>query len=472
MRLSIVVILSAAIVLAEDAPRAIQVAEPPSQGSIAVVERVMSRSKQFRISGGDGAARGSVALLAEESKDEFLRLTQEPPDDWKVPITIALHGKIGDPMPPRTESMQLLVSEVGYDLRLDVHLSRGLEQERLKYALTAALLYERALRGRKPVVDERPMMVSPWLAEGLREASDWRLNRSDRRLYEALFKQGGLFKIDDLFGVEALEFEEMNAAMRAAFRVSSGALVMALLDQPQGRESFIHFVSEAAAFEGEMPTLLRRHFPELNLSETSLAKWLQLQLAMKGGINLLTDVLTIARTEAALGEALQLNFRTAEGIIQPKDLAAWPEVAALSEMERVSSVRLAQDALVRLSYRCFPSYRPILAEYQMILTSIAQNKTKDVSKRIESLQETRDRMRQKAERARDYLDWFEITRARETSGVFDDYMRLKERLKSNPHRRTDNLSRYLDRMDEIFCRGHEEKQPTVDPELLDLPLPQ
>ncbi len=470
VRLFIVVFFPAAIVLAEDAPRAIQVAEPPSQGSIAGVERVVSRSMQFRISGGDGSARGSLALLAEEAKDEFLRLTQEPADEWKVPITIALHGKIGDPMPLRTESMQLLVSEVGYDLRLDVHLSRGLEQERLKYALTAALLYERALRGRKPVVDERPMMVSPWLADGLREASDWRLNRSDRRLYEALFKQGGLFKIDDLFGVQALEFEEMNAAMRAAFRVSSGALVMALLDQPQGRESFLNFISEVAAFEGEMPTLLRKHFPELNLSETSLAKWLQLQLAMKGGINLLTDVLTIVRTEAALGEALQLNFRTAEGIIQQKDLAAWPEVAALSEDERVSSVRLAQDALVRLSYRCFPSYRPILAEYQMILTSIAQNKTKDVSARIDSLQETRDRMRQKADRARDYLDWFEITRARETSGVFDDYMRLKERLKSNPHRRTDNLSIYLDRMDEIFSRGYEDKQPTAIPELLDLPL--
>ena len=57
-----------------------------------------------------------------------------------------------------------------------------------------------------------------------------------------------------------------------------------------------------------------------------------------------------------------------------------------------------------------------------------------------------------AQRACDYLNWFEITRARETSGAFDDCMRLKERLKANPHRRDDEVSKYLDRMDSIFSR--------------------
>jgi hypothetical protein len=84
-------------------------------------------------------------------------------------------------------------------------------------------------------------------------------------------------------------------------------------------------------------------------------------------------------------------------------------------------------------------------------------------------------MTAKAQRAGDYLDWFEITRARETSGVFDDYMRLKERLKSNPHRRHDDLSKYLDRMDAIFSRkGDPERQPDSPsgfPEIPDLPQP-
>jgi hypothetical protein len=71
-------------------------------------------------------------------------------------------------------------------------------------------------------------------------------------------------------------------------------------------------------------------------------------------------------------------------------------------------------------------------------------------------------MTARAARARDYLDWFEITRARETSGAFDDYQRLKDRLKANPHLRNDDLSAYLDRMDRLFHR-EEPKSPFLTP---------
>ena len=449
----------AAAIAADETPRALPVTEPPAQPEPAAAP-VVSRSKQFRVSGGDSLVRGTVALLADETKDELLRLTGEE-DAWKVPVSIRLHGKPGDPLPARTVSMQLLVVEGVSELLLDVHLSRGIEQERFKRAVTTALLYERALRKHPAGDAERPLVVPPWLSDGLCEATAWHLNQSDRHLYEALFKQGGLFRIDELFAVTESAFEDMDAVMRAAFRVSSGALVMALLEQPQGKEGCRALLNEVAAYEGEMPGLLRKHFPSLNLSETSLAKWWALQFANKGGLNLLTDIYTIHQTETALAEALHLNFRTAEGIVQQKNLAAWPELAALKEPERIAAVRLAQDALVRLSYRCFPSYRPLLTEYQAVLGVIASNKTKDVAKRLAALEETRTTMITRATRARDYLDWFEITRARETSGAFDDYLRLKERLKANPHHRKDDLSDYLDRMDRTFFR--EQKKNATGP---------
>jgi len=470
--------IAVALAAAEEIPRAVQVAEPPPDAAPAGADWVVSRSKQFRVTGSDGLARGTVAWLADETKDELLKLTGEK-DEWKVPVVIKLYGTPGDPLPARTVNMQLLVVEGVNELHLDVHLSRGIEQERFKRAVTSALLYERALRNH-PAGDDRRLFVPPWLSDGLREAVAWHHDESDRHLYAALFKRGGLFKIDDLFATGEAAFEDMDAAMRAAFRVSSGALVMALLEQPQGKEGFRAFLSAAAAYEGEMPGLLRQHFPELNLSETSLAKWWALQLAAKGGVNLLTDILTIHQTETSLAEALHLNFRTVEGIIQQKELAAWRELAALKEPERVAAVRLAQDALVRLSYRCFPSYRPLLADYQKVLGDIAKNKIKDIPKRLAVLEETRATMLARAARARDYLDWFEITRARETSGAFDDYLRLKDRLKANPHHRKDDLSEYLDRMDRIFYREDKsapqqgpqapmDPQPDLPP--LDLPPP-
>ena len=442
----------------EEIPKAKQVVEPPAQSVPAGADSVISRTNQFRVTDGNSLMRGTVAMMAEEAKTELLRLTDER-DDWKVPVTVHLHGKQGDPLPPRTVSMNLLEVEGVSQLRLDVHLSHGIEQEPFKRAVTAALLYERALR-KGPVADsEHPLFVPPWLTEGLREATAWRLNQSDKRLYQALFKSG-LFKIDDLLAVNDATYDNMDAATRAAFRVSSGSRVMALLEQPQGKKGFREFLTDVAAYEGEMPALLRKQFPELNLSENSLAKWWALQLASKGGTNILTEILTIQQTEAALAAALQLNFRTPEGIIQQKPLAAWTELAALKEPERVSAVRLSQDALVRLSYRSFPSYRPLLVQYQVLLDAIAKNKTKDVARKLALLEEMRATMISRATRARDYLDWFEITRARETSGAFDDYLKLKERLNSHPRQRNDDMSKYLDRMDKIFHR--DEKKSAYD----------
>lgn len=445
----------AALAAAEEVPRAIQVAEPPKAPASPVADQVTSRSMQFRISGGTGRLRGTVAILAEETKTELLRLTGEK-DTWSVPVSIRLHGKQGDPMPARTVRIRQLVVAGVRELQMDQHLSRGIERERFKRSLTASLLYERALKDLEANAGDPPLHVPPWLSDGLREAVMWRQNASDRRLYEALFKQGGLFKIEQLFALDDQEFEEMDGATRAAFRVSSGALVMALLEQPQGKEGFRSFLTEVAGFEGEMPLLMRRHFPELNLSETSLSKWWALQLANKGGMSLATDILDIEKTEAALGEALRLNFRTAEGIQHQKELSAWPELGALEEPERVAAVRYAQDGLVRLSYRCFPSYRALLSDYQKVLVSLVKNETLEVPERLSELDEIRVTMIARAKRARDYMDWFEITRARTTSGAFDDYQRLKERLKSNPHRRKDALSGYLDRMDKLFYRGEQE----------------
>lgn len=488
--------LFAAIAAAQETPRALPVEEPevkpefeviqpPPQRDFAGRERIISSTGQFRVTGGEASDRANIAMLAEEAKTELLILTGEAKAtiekrvEWKVPVSIRLHGKSGDPIPARTVAMSLRFSEAGYEVVLDVHLSRGIEHEKLKWSVTSALVHERSLRNLPATESDTPFLVPPWVNEGLREATAWRLNQSDRRLYEALFKSGGLFKIEDIFSMDQRRYEDLDGASRAAFRVSSGSLVMALLEQPQGKGGFLSFLSELAPFQGEMPALLRKHFPEMNLSETSLSKWWALQLANIGGQNLATDIFSVKQTEEGLAQALRLNFRDQEGIIQQKEISAWKEVADLPEAERASSVRLAQDALVRLSYRCFPSYRPILSEYQTVLVSIAKNKTKDVPKQLTDLSERRELMAAKAERAKDYLNWFEITRARETSGAFDDYMRLKERLKSNPHRRDDNLSRYLDRFDELFGRGLEDapregQGPTDSPEFLappDLPNP-
>ena len=74
---------------------------------------------------------------------------------------------------------------------------------------------------------------------------------------------------------------------------------------------------------------------------------------------------------------------------------------------------------------------------------------------LDELSRARQVMNAKSQRGRDYLDWFEITRAKETSGVFDDYLRLKQQLKQRENDRKDGMSLYLDRMDKLFDRSEE-----------------
>ena len=192
----------------------------------------------------------------------------------KFPSTSPFMEKPATPFHLRTEAMKIFVNEEsGYEVQLDIHLSRGIEPEQVKAAATSALVYERGFRGRSPKDADTPFFVPPWLVDGLREATAWRLNQSDRRLYEALFKTGGLFKIDDLFSTDEQEFEDMDGAMRAAFRVSMRLPGHGLAPAAAGQGWFPQVSRRSWPLRREMPALLRKHFPELNLSEVSLAKW-------------------------------------------------------------------------------------------------------------------------------------------------------------------------------------------------------
>ena len=467
-------LLACAVSFGQDTeiPRAIPVDVEPMEAEPVAVdpaapartfgEVASSESGQFRVRGGDGALRASVAMLADRTRDDFLRLTgeHESNPDFDVPIYISLIGSPGEASPPRTISKSITYNDGKYQLRIHIHIGRGLDNARFEHAITSALVYERSLANHTENDAETPLLVGPWLVEGLREANQWRTGTSNRRLYEALFRSGGLFKLDELFTMTEAAHESLDGATRAAFQVSSGALVMALLEQPDGRGAFRNLLGEVAKFAGEMPALLRLHFPDLNLSENSLAKWWALQLANKGTARL-TESLNVFESEANLEDALQLRFRDQDGEMREIPVTQWADLAELDEADRTDAVRMAEDALVRLSYRCFPTFRPLLVSYLSILNQIAHHPGRGdtITRQLGELAETRANMIDMADRARDYMDWFEITRARETSGAFDDYLRLKAQLSEAPaSTRQDPVSDTLNRLDAIFHRetdGHQ-----------------
>jgi len=416
----------------------------------AVIPKVISNSRQFVVTGGLPEIRSSVAILAEEAKSALLELAQMK-DEWKVPITIRLVGKAGDPPPAHSVEMSWFLDEQqAWAWEVILHVEHGIDQERFNRAITAALLYEQVLRKLPPSSQQTALLVQPWLVEGIQEAIDWKAGRSDRKLYEALVQHGGLYKLNDLFEVKEEAYEALDGGTRAGFRVAAGAMVMALLEQSKGKDGFKRFISEAANFSGDMPMLMKRCFPDLNLSETSLTKWWQLQI-MDIKEPKLTDTLSVEETDATLEEAIRLRFRDASGAFIEKPLVAgWPDLAGLSQAARAEALRPTEDGIVRLSYRCFPSYRPLIDEYQSILADIVRGKTAATAARLAKVAETRNTMRAREHQAHDYMDWFEITHARATSGVLEDYLKLKDRLNYAAPTRQDPVSLYLDGAQKIF----------------------
>jgi hypothetical protein len=464
-------------------PPAIPVEEPPVVPDLPVpvapggnvprpkpVDEAISQSRMFRVRGGDALTRSSVALGLEQVRDQFLGLLRDQSmpdpadkkrgvfidpgakatDEFKVPVNVEIVAADKDKPPARPVEFGLVNAEGQLSLAIRIYSDPGIDQEQLERAAFTVLLYERALRTSKPDADE-PLVVRPWLVEGLVEARKWQSGQADRRLYEGVFRRGGGFTMDELFELSDRSYQQLDSASRLSFRALSGALVMALLEQPQGKEAFRNFCGEAARFSGEMPVLMRKHFPDLNLSEKSLAKWWALTLA-KLVQPKLTEALPVLETERELNAALQFHTRDADGNALDRGIESWKEIAALKDADRVEAVRPAEDGLVRLSYRCFPSYRPIIQEYQQVLRDIvAGQKENKIEPRLAELSEQRVVRAQRAARARDYLDFFEISRARDLSGEFDDYMRLKKELELRPRpKRTDHLTEVLDTMQKTY----------------------
>lgn len=429
--------------------------------------RALSRSGMFRVSGGEQAQRSSVALLLEQSKDDFETLLRDRDVDvekqaakksaflepggsgsesFKVQVNVEI---IDNPERPPVE-YSVGYTEEAFALGIRIRMDRGIDHELLDRAALTVLLYERSLRNAKPGELKDALVIRPWLVEGLTEASKWREGTADRRIYEGVFRRGGGFSMDELFELPERNFDRLDSASRLAFRALSGALVMALLEQPQGRGAFRAFAGEAARFSGEMPVLLRKHFPDLNLSERSLAKWWALTLA-KLVQPQLSEVLPIRETEQGLEDALQFHSRDADGNAVNRGIGDWETVADLEPYDRQEAVRPAEDGLTRMSYRCFPSYRPLITEYQQILRDIAGGGREGIAERLAELADQRKTMVERGVMARDYMDFFEISRARSLSGEFEDYMNLKKELELRPRPvRRDRITDYLDTMQKAY----------------------
>lgn len=448
--------LAAACWLSAQAPPAQPVPAPggaPEEGlpaEVPAANKTVSASDLFVIHGSTLPVRGAFASLAETVRQDLVREVGEAKSyrknevEYKNAIVIEVYGREFDKAPPRLISRSEHETDGGFRLQLNVHLAKGLPPE-LERALLERIIAERGVR--KPRNEQVQIEVSPWLLDGLTEAIRWRKGDRDRALYSALFSNNQLFPVEKLLAIE--DPDELDAVARSAFRASAGALVMALLGQPQGRSAMNALLEEASVFLGEDEALLLEHFPGMNLGKGSLEKWWALQLARMAEIPL-SQTMTIQETEKELERLLVVRFTGPDGNMIEVPAEAFRDLLAVPMPVRQEAIRPVVDTVGLMSFRAFPAHRPIIVGYMHVLTQIGTDKDEHLDANLATLADERQGLLDLGERTRDYLDWYRITNASETSGEFRDYIELKEKLDTGRSRAESPMSRYLDDLQSYY----------------------
>ncbi|MGB0775277.1 MAG: hypothetical protein ACPG32_14550 [Akkermansiaceae bacterium] len=424
----------------------------PAAKAPAIEKEEETLFRGFIVRGSRLQVRGSIASQAETLRAELAKLLGDDKEaELKLPFIIQLHGAAGDKEQKRSIVSKLEYVNGKYHMVLHVHLAKAPDDALLRYHLMELLLYERGLRDVKTAEEDERFLVRPWLVIGMLESIDLARLRADRRLYREGMNHLNTMPLRELFDTTELKWRGLIGKKPLAFKAVSGALVSALLRQPDGKEGMTGYLRQAANFKGEQENLLRKHFPGMNKSATSLDKWVKLELAELSTART-SESLTIIETDKRLTSLLKIRYKDAEGKAVTTELANYPAIMKLKPAERFQAVAGTRAELERLSYRSFPTYRPLIVEYEMILRSIIIGKEKDIPIKLKNLSDTRAKFLAAANRVRDYLDWYYITQSDEVGGTFKQYMELvqameKEKKRVNPD---DAISTYLKEMEKFY----------------------
>lgn len=422
----------------ENVAEAEEVAAPPSATPRRV--RVVSKSRQFVVYGRDSLVVGAVATKADEIRSALLAFL-DLPTTWKHQVTLVLTGDPAAPAaanPIRTR-INVIDGTPGYEIR--VHVGGGINLEKLHTAVVTMLLYERALRNTDSDAFPEEVGLPPWLAIGIDQALLWRAGKIDRHLYQSLFERSEMLSPEQILGYKTPE--KLDASTRSVYDASCGVLILCLANQPGGKDALIRLLDQAIFAEGTGEEMIARHFPSFGLTSNALNKWWALQLASLASATP-TECYTPAETERRLVEALTFMYYNAE--------ARTPIPVSLDDVEQVTAIpdwknqsRRVLDQLVHLNIRCFPGYRPIITEYCRIIASLQHGlPPEEAIQLIGPLIELRESYTAAALRARDYLDWYEITYLGGRSGSFNSYLDAMNMLRAEPERNASPISRYLD----------------------------
>ncbi len=426
--------------------------EPPA----AEDAHVVSQSRMFSVSGGEGLRMGAIANHADETYRRVCNLLGVE-DKWKYAISIRLLGQQSDP--PRANPIRTRIAVLGGEpnFQIRIYPGGGIDLNRLTNAIISMVLYERSLREMNPNSFPETMNLPDWLVTGMQQAILWKRGRADRRLYRNLFNRAEMLSPQEI--IATAEPWKLDAGSRQVYEVSCGVLIMGLINQPNGQIALRDLLADAATVEGTPQEIIGRYFHELSLDDNLLSKWWALELASLSAQRA-SEALSPLDTERQLVEALTVLTFDEETQL-PKAFSIEDTYALVRLHGWQAKVRGNIEKLMALSYTCFPGYRFIITEYCQSIARLINGASPDeVQNTLGPLREMRQAYVQASIRGRDYLDWYEITHLGEKgSGSFDAYLEAMALLRRKQDGVETPISRYLDDIELLHTLSEGEPLP-------------
>ena len=105
---------------------------------------------------------------------------------------------------------------------------------------------------------------------------------------------------------------------------------------------------------------------------------------------------------------------------------------------------------VALSGRANVLLRPVIGEYEQCLAQLTRGKTRGLRERFEHAARLRAALNRRASEVADYLNWFEATQMKTSSGIFNNYLKTANELLEQDKKRRDPIARYLDELEREY----------------------
>lgn len=282
-----------------------------------------SASRQFIVHGKVFETRSAMSSRCDEISQELRKVLNDK-EPFVLPVVVVLNtGE--DAEKSKGPPISTAISELthgGFHLQVTVNERPGLKAEDLRKEVVRALLAERILRNHQKITTPQGRLLLPdWVMTGVLHAMDYRASSRPGAVFATIFRSGKIYGIEEIITASPVE---MDGLSRSIYETSCCALVLALIDQPDGPARFNKFLNALASDPRSERDLLNVAFPSFAASASSLNKWWSLQLATlsKPGID---EPHNAAESLKAIEDAITIRYEAAPADV-PKNVRPRPFV--------------------------------------------------------------------------------------------------------------------------------------------------